>query len=109
MVCLDVLPEVAALRFGLKVHEVNHLVALHAAGGVKALLGPRKRGPLPKLTPAQRAELAELLRTATPSSLGLNGARWTPFTLGIIIFQRYEITYTRSSLQILLEALKNAA
>jgi transposase len=95
--------EVARL-VGADLSSVKRWKRAVAAGGLTVLAAKPNRGRTPKLTPAQRQELAAIVR-AGPLAAGFRNNLWTCRRVAEVIRQRFAIEYHRDHVGKILHAL----
>ena len=95
--------EVARL-VGADLSSVKRWKRAVAAGGLTALAAKPNRGRPPKLSPAQRQELAEILR-AGPLAAGFRTNLWTCRRVAEVVRQRFGVEYHPDHVGRILHAL----
>lgn len=94
--------ETAAV-FGVTEETVQEWVKHYVSGGIRALTPKKSPGRPPKLTPAQKAELAQVVE-AGPEAAGFPGACWRTPMLQEWIWDRFRVLY---NVHYLSELLRN--
>ncbi len=95
--------EVARL-VGADLSSVKRWKRAVATGGLTALAAKPNRGRSPKLSPAQRQELAEILR-AGPLAAGFRTNLWTCRRVAEVVRQRFGVEYHPDHVGRILHAL----
>src|SRR5882762_4455067 len=76
----------------------------HKKGGDEALLSRKAKGPTPKLTDKQKAQVARWLVGKDPRQYGFDFGLWNRKLVGVLIAEKFQVTLTLPTIGALLHA-----
>jgi len=77
----------------------------HKKGGGQALLSRKAKGPTPKLTEKQKAQVARWLVGKDPRQYGFDFGLWNRKLVGVLIAEKFQVTLTLPTIGALLHSL----
>ncbi len=77
----------------------------HKKGGGEALLSRKAKGPTPKLTEKQKAQVARWLVGKDPRQYGFDFGLWNRKLVGVLIAEKFQVTLTLPTIGALLHSL----
>ena len=93
-------------KYGVSGKTVHEWINRYEAGGTEGLRTRAGRGGArSKLLPAQRGELASLIRTETPRDYGFDTTLWTCRIVAMVIRKKFNVVYSESGARSLLHRL----
>ena len=98
-------PSDVAKGLGFYRTSIYRWIRAYKKGGDKALLSRKAKGPTPKLTDKQKAQVARWMIGKDPRQYGFDFGLWNRKVVGTLIAQKFDVTLTLPTIGALLHSL----